>query len=253
MRIIVALSGGKASAWCAGWAFRNFKTVPVVLYFNDTKWEHPDLYRFLNDLEKYFNHPIIYDSDGRNPEQVFIDERFLGNNRVPICSKILKAKRLQSFYQDGDILVFGIGIHEKRRADRLVSAYQVAAAKLKKIPTLRFPLIEENICPVDVDRFIQRVGIVEPELYRLGFSHNNCFGGCVRSGKGQWLHLLKELPKVYGDREETEKHLSIELGRRVSFLPDISLVELREYEEMQGQLFDNPDFDECIGICDSFS
>ncbi|MFM6395675.1 MAG: phosphoadenosine phosphosulfate reductase family protein, partial [Planktothrix sp.] len=68
MSIIVALSGGKASAYCADYALNNFPKKDVILYFNDTKWEHPDLYRFLNDLSKYWDKEITYDSDGRSPE-----------------------------------------------------------------------------------------------------------------------------------------------------------------------------------------
>lgn len=78
-RVIVTLSGGKASAMCIKLALEKYPKDKVILYFNDTKWEHPDLYRFLNDLSKYFNHRILIDSDGRTPEQLFYDMRFLGN------------------------------------------------------------------------------------------------------------------------------------------------------------------------------
>lgn len=46
-RVIVAISGGKASAWCAGWALEKYDKNNVILYFNDVKWEDQDLYRFL--------------------------------------------------------------------------------------------------------------------------------------------------------------------------------------------------------------
>jgi len=53
-RIVVALSGGKASAFCANWAIEKYNK-NVLLYFNDTKWEHPDLYRFLDDLQDLYH------------------------------------------------------------------------------------------------------------------------------------------------------------------------------------------------------
>lgn len=68
MSIIVALSGGKASAWCANYVLTHYAKEEVVLYFNDTRWEHKDLYRFLDDLSIYFDHPIVFDSDGRSPK-----------------------------------------------------------------------------------------------------------------------------------------------------------------------------------------
>ena len=109
-RVIATISGGKASAWCANWALKTYRKEDVLLYFNDTKWEHPDLYRFLNDLSEYLNHPIFFDSDGRTPEELFYDHRALANNRMPFCSSTLKAERLQKYYQDGDTLVFGLGV-----------------------------------------------------------------------------------------------------------------------------------------------
>ena len=181
-RIIVALSGGKASAMCAKLIFDKYPKDRIILYFNDTKWEHPDLYRFLDDLSKYFNHKIIIDSDGRTPEQLFYDIRFLGSNRVPICSRILKAERLQKFRQNGDILVFGIGKEEKHRAIRLTQRYQLLGVKTNIFNKLEFPLIENNITDDDIISFFNSTGIELSKLYQLGFKHNNCYGGCVRAG-----------------------------------------------------------------------
>lgn len=254
-RVIVCLSGGKASAWCADWALRTFAKDRVILYFNDTKWEHPDLYRFLDDLEKFFDHPITVDADGRDPEQVFRDQFFLGNNRVPICSRILKAERLQAFYEDGDDLVFGIGPGEMHRAKRIVSVYQGVATKTGKFCRLKFPLIQEKVSNDDIDAFLVRAGIDQPLLYKLGFLHNNCSGGCVRMGKKAWVHLLKTLPEVYADRERLEDDMSSELGKEVTFLKDESLWELRIRAEC-GDFGPMPEDEddgetECIGICES--
>ncbi len=33
MCVIVTISGGKASAWCADWALKNYPKEDVVLYF----------------------------------------------------------------------------------------------------------------------------------------------------------------------------------------------------------------------------
>jgi 3'-phosphoadenosine 5'-phosphosulfate sulfotransferase (PAPS reductase)/FAD synthetase len=180
-RVICTLSGGKASAWCADWALKNYPKEQVILYFNDTKWEHEDLYRFLNDLSRYFDKEIFYDSDGKNPEQLFYKHHAIANNRMPFCSHELKAKRLQRFYQDGDIIIFGISSDEAHRAKRIAEVYAGIADKTKRYPTLRFPLISENVTREQVDQFIRDAGIDEPVLYKMGFTHNNCSGGCVRA------------------------------------------------------------------------
>jgi 3'-phosphoadenosine 5'-phosphosulfate sulfotransferase (PAPS reductase)/FAD synthetase len=255
--IIVAISGGKASAWCADWALKQYPKEEVILYFNDTKWEHPDLYRFMDELSKYFDHPITYDSDGRNPEQLFYDHHALANNRMPFCSYELKAKRLQKYYKDGDILVFGIGADELHRANRLVGVYQIVAAKTGKLCQLRYPLISENTTKQQIDDFLNDAGIQEPLLYRLGFLHNNCSGGCVRAGKKHWKLLYEKLPEVYAERERVEREMREYLGKDISFFKDETLEAFRGRVE-RGELSSYYDTDdeketECIGICSSIA
>jgi len=248
-RNIVALSGGVASAWVANWVVKNVDE-DAVLYFNDTKWEDKDLYRFLDDISNYLGKEIYYDSDGRTPEEVFYDQNFLGNNRVPLCSRILKAERLQKYAAPGDVCFFGIDATEAHRAVRIEQIYNGLDVKC------RFPLIEEQVYKPTVHQWVASVGIEIPRLYKLGFEHNNCGGGCVRSGKRQWLHLLKTLPDVYKAREELEQEFSLLSGKPSHFLKDISLKELREdYEsrtdkEQYFDMFDDGDtVTECVGIC----
>lgn len=253
MRVIVALSGGKASAWCADWAFKNFAKESIVLYFNDTKWEHHDLYRFLDDLSKHFDHPITIDSDGRTPEQVFYDKHALANDRMPFCSRILKAERLQKFYQDGDVIVFGISTDELHRANRLVKTYHEVALRRKQWPSLVFPLIKENVTKAQINLFLREAGIEEPLLYRLGFAHNNCAGGCVRAGKRQYKLLHEKLPEVYADRERVEREMRQHLNKDVSFFKDETLEEFRgriERNELSAFYAEKEEPEtECIGVC----
>ena len=223
MSVIVTVSGGKASAWCANWALKQYPKEEVILYFNDTKWEHADLYRFLDELSKYFNHPITFDSDGRSPEALFWDNKALANDRMPFCSRILKAERLQKFYKDGDTLVFGIGADEPHRENRLVDVYQTVAVKTGRRPKLVFPLIQENTTKQQINDFLKAANIQEPLLYRLSFLHNNCSGGCVRAGKKHWKLLYEKLPEVYAERERVEREMREYLGKDISFFKDETL------------------------------
>jgi hypothetical protein len=246
MRHIVALSGGIASAWVADYVLREISP-NAILYFNDTKWEDKDLYRFLNDLQNYLEHYITYDSDGRNPEEVFYDQNMLANNRVPLCSKILKAERLQKFAKPGDVLYFGIDTQEIHRCERIANVYRPLGIECK------FPMVELGVFKPHVFQWLKDTGIKMPRMYELGFSHNNCAGGCVRSGKRQWLHLLRTLPDVYAERERVETEFSLLKGKQVSYMKDMSLKELRELNEKQRTLdfeFDDSDtVTECVGIC----
>ena len=227
-KVIVALSGGKSSFWCADYAIKKYGKSNVVLYFNDTKWEHPDLYRFLRDISDYFSKEIVEDSDGRSPEDLFIQNHALANNRMPFCSRILKAERLQDYFQDGDILVFGIGTGEEQRALRLGFAYQKVCLKKKKQCKIETPVLSNNVSSDEIDRFLRTTGIDEPELYKLGFTHNNCSGGCVRAGKKQWALLYDKLPSVYRERERVEELLRKQTGKDIHFLKDETLNHLRE-------------------------
>jgi 3'-phosphoadenosine 5'-phosphosulfate sulfotransferase (PAPS reductase)/FAD synthetase len=249
--IIVCVSGGLSSFFCADWALKKYPKDKIILYFNDTKWEHPDLYRFLSDIQNYLNHPIIFDTDGRDPEQLFYDHHALANNRMPFCSRALKAERLQQFYKDGDTLIFGIGLTESHRANRLIGRYQVCSVKLDKYRKLEFPLISQNISSKIINNFMKTTGIRIPLLYKLGFSHNNCSGGCVRQGISQWRLLLRKLPEVYRERERVETEFNNVFGTEYSFMKHLSLKELREQPEQLYFSDDNNDqLGECIGICD---
>jgi hypothetical protein len=208
------------------------------------------------DVENFLGYPITFDSDERSPEQLFYDEHMLGNNRAPFCSARLKAARMQKFFQDGDIIIFGIGANEPNRAVRLVAEYQKVAVKTGKYPKLRFPLIENKMTRDKLEAFWRDAGIEIPEMYRLGFQHNNCSGGCVRAGKAQWRHLYRVMPDVYAERERVEREFNARFDGNYSFMPDLPLTKLREAIEMQMDLFDDAEEDapvECVGICELFA
>lgn len=258
MSIIVALSGGKASAWCANYALENYYKKDVILYFNDTKWEHPDLYRFLCDLQKYLNHRIIRDTDGRSPEDLFYEYHAIANNRMPFCSRVLKAERLQRFYKDGDTLIFGIGLDEQHRADRIIQVYQKCAAKTGKFPKLCFPLIEYGIKKKEIEDWLSIEKIKEPYLYSVGFTHNNCSGGCVRAGKKQWKLLYDTMPHVYMDRERLEQEVRKFFNKDISIFKDETLKDFRgriERKELSDHYYndDKESMLECVGICSTMS
>ncbi len=258
MSIIVTLSGGKASAYCAKLIFDKYPKEDVILYFNDTKWEHPDLYRFLDDLSAYFNHPIIHDSDGRSVEDLFFHYNALANSRMAFCSQILKAQRLHDYYKDGDTLVFGIDNSEKHRADRIEQVYVDIQRRKKKSCKIEFPLIENKVIKEEVNEWLKQTAIEEPLLYKLGFSHNNCSGGCVRAGERHWTLLYKKLPKVYLDRERAENEIRLITGRDITILKNMTLTQLRE--TIENDIASEYDYDadtdgtvECIGICSNIN
>jgi hypothetical protein len=99
-------------------------------------------------------------------------------------------------------------------------------------------------------------GLRPPRLYALGFAHNNCGGGCVRAGHGQFKHLLEVMPERFAEWERREQEVSEFLGKPVAILRDrrggvvtpLPLVELRRRGESQPSLIDADD----IGGCGCF-
>ena len=183
----ITVSGGIGSAYCANLVLTNL-SLNAELIFTDTKWEDQDLYRFLYELEKFWNKKIIRLSDGRNPEKLFFDKRMLGSNRVPLCSRVLKAETMQNYLKKIEgrkIVYFGIDADEAHRAEKIKAVYDKLGIET------RFPLIDKKIMmPFDKERIQNEIendwGIKVPRMYREGFSHNNCSGGCVRQGKNSY-------------------------------------------------------------------
>ena len=87
-------------------------------------------------------------------------------------------------------------------------------------------------------------GLEPPRLYAMGFSHNNCGGGCVKAGQGHFANLLRELPDVYAEWERNEQEMRDFLGKDVAILRDrrggtptpLTLASLRQRIELRGEV-----------------
>jgi hypothetical protein len=214
MNPVVMFSGGIASYVAARRVVDEGRD-PVLL-FTDTRIEDADLYRFLTDAETDLGVEVTRIADGRTPWEVFAAERFLGNSRADPCSKILKRKLARRWVDDNcepdTPVVFGLSWDEAHRHPRVAAAW---APHPVEFPLLDPPLLfRDQMLATARDR-----GLEPPRLYDLGFSHNNCGGGCVKMGQGGFAHLLRTLPEVYAEWETEEERLRVQLGD-VSILAD---------------------------------
>lgn len=242
MNKIVTISGGLTSAYVGKLVLE--EDINAELIFTDTSWEHPDLYRFLDDLEKLFNKKItrLKHPKYKDPEDLFYKQGVLGSNRIPICSRVLKVEVLQNYlkekYKNNCIVYFGIDYSEKHRAERIKFQYDKLNIETK------FPLVEmkEFFIKDKIEKWLKENNIEIPVLYKQGYSHNNCSGGCVRAGKKSWLHLLKNNPELYLRRERVEREFK---GGKFTFIKGVSLKELRENENKNYSLYE----DELPCIC----
>lgn len=238
---VVMLSGGRTS-WAA--ARRDADTHGIdgtVLLFADVKGEDPDLYRFLTDAANDIGAPLTTVADGRTIWDVFRDDRFLGNSRLANCSKLLKQKPCRDWMNTHagpeTVVVVGIGWDEQHRLPAIQAGW---APWRVEAPMCRPPYMDH----AQIDAWMRSRGLRRPHLYDLGASHNNCGGGCVRAGQGQFAWLLEFMPDRFADWETNEQLLRDHLGKDVAILRDrtggesrpMTLTELRERVESGGQL-----------------
>lgn len=236
MKHVVMFSGGAASWATARRVAERHGTDDLTLLFSDTNTEDPDLYRFLHQAAlNVGGELVILDNGGRDIWDVFREAKFLGNTRVDICSRILKREVCDAWIAEhcdpADTRIYiGIGHDERHRFDRLAP---------RKLPYIyEAPLCEEPyLSKAEIFAWLGAEGIEVPRLYKLGFAHNNCGGGCVKAGHTHWAHLLQTLPDVFAEWERKEEEFRQWIGRDdIAILRDRSggesrPITLREFRE----------------------
>ena len=252
-RHVVFYSGGKASFLAAHRVIERYGTDAVTLLFTDTMVEDSDLYRFLDESSEALGVPVTRLADGRTIWQVFADQKFLGNNRVPLCSRILKQEVAQRWVDANcdpasTTLHFGIDWTEEHR---MVSVRRVWKGWVCESPLLAEPLVEKGAADV----ILAALGVAPPRLYALGASHNNCGGLCVRAGQGAFAWAYRAIPEVFAEWERHEERLRDQLGdvailrdRRGGEVKPLPLAVLRDRIERTPHQIDMFD----IGGCGCF-
>jgi len=218
VKYLVSFSGGVTS-WAAAKRVRESdQDADITLVFANTRIEDEDTYRFLVEAAGNVRAPMVVVQEGRTPWQVFRDQRFIGNTRVDLCSRVLKREPLKAWIEanhspDDSVIVLGFTADEPERIDtyrRWVSPWPVLA------PLADAPGLDHEDC----EEWCKREGMMLPRLYRLGFKHNNCGGFCVKAGHEQFSLLLRTMPERYRAHEAEEEATRQLLGRDVAILRD---------------------------------
>lgn len=222
MKHVIFFSGGIGSWYTTKRVIEEHGKENVKLLFTDTKIEDYDLYRFLDESAKKFDVELIKLVEGRSPWEVFNDVNFIGNSRIAHCSKILKqdiANKyvFENFDPKDTILYMGIDWTEEHRTKAPKENYRPFKVEF---PMCNEPLLSKD----DMLEELSKWDIEVPRLYKLGFSHNNCGGFCVRAGMGHFARLLKEMPDLYKHHEEEEQKLIKKIGKDVSILKRAKIV-----------------------------
>jgi hypothetical protein len=150
-----------------------------------------------------------------------------------ICTTELKKIPREAYQRPADIHVFGYTVEERRRADTFE----------RNNPSLdcEWLLIDREITKAECKARLAAAGIALPEMYSLGFDHNNCLG-CVKSASpGYWNRVRRLFPEVFKRRSEQCRAIGarlVKIGGERRFIDEIPLDA------------DSPDDDiECGPIC----
>lgn len=261
-------SGGIGSWATAKRVAEQHGTESLTLLFADVKGdtkdphigEDEDTYRFITEAAANIGAPLVRVADGRDIWQVFKDRKFLGNSRQANCSTSLKQIPCRQWLEENcpdsskTICYVGIDWTESHRLPKIQQAY---LPYLAKAPLCDPPFLDKN----SMIDWAKKEGLDPPRLYAAGFAHNNCGGGCVRAGHGQFRMLLKQNPDRFKVWEEKEQEVRDHLGKDVAILRDhknggVPLT-LKAFRQRQGDavieptLFDEQEND--IGGCGCFT
>lgn len=249
-KYIVSFSGGAGSFVAAERAIDRYGKDNVALVFCDTSIEDHDLYRFIDESFAKFECESVVLKDGRTPWQVFKDKKYQGNTRTAHCTTELKGKVFANWLTDNYspeecVIVFGFDWTEAHRHETAKNNY---ADYECWSPLLDVPFLDKKDC----FEIIESYGIEIPRLYKMGFSHNNCGGFCVKAGQEHYHRLLAVLPEVYAHHEAEQEKLMKELPTARPFLRkivdgEIRYLTLKEFREMvqSGVKHDELDFGGC--------
>jgi hypothetical protein len=241
---VVMFSGGVMSWAAAKRVVKVYGTANVTLLFTDTRIEDEDTYRFLHEAAANVGAPLVRVADGRTPWELFRDERFIGNNRVALCSRVLKREQARKWLganRDPELTTIYLWYDWQE-------SHRCEPARVGWLPwRCVFPMCGPPLMGYDeIKAWALREGLRTQRLYEMGFHHANCGGFCVRGGQAQFRHLLKVMPERYSYHERCEQALRRVIGQDVAILREqrggkvypLTMATLREREESACDPFD---------------
>lgn len=227
-RAVIWFSCGAASAIALKMAKNEYSNLAAV--YCDTGGEHPDNMRFLRDIEKWvgIKIKILKNEDFIDHFDVFEKKRYLVSPAGAPCTTLLKRKLREDYQRPNDIHIFGYTLEEKLRAAK----FEIINRGLQT----DWILIRNEVSKQNCLGILWEAGIDIPQMYKLGYNHNNCIG-CVKGGKGYWNKIRKDFPEQFERMAKLERELGYKLNDKY----------LDEMEEDEGNFASEPDIS-----CDIF-
>lgn len=256
---LVSVSSGVPSSVAADICLRRFGYENVELVFCDTQKEDGDNYRFLHQCVNRWRKGIVTLKDGRTPLQVAEDEHIIPNQYLATCTEQLKFKLFKEHAArrkaEGFDVVIVLGFDWKDRNKKITRGkYKGKCRPVPSVVEYRalgykvfYPLISKRSFVVEPIETVKSWNIEPPQMYRMGYSHANCGGCCVKQGAKDWRRTLVNFPDRFAEFEDWENRQRLDpVMAEYSFLRDETggtrknktLEQLRLQATAQPSLFD---------------
>ena len=192
-------SGGVTSAVAIKKALDN--KLNIDIFFFETGQHHPDTQRFLADCEHWYKQKIIIIKNKKyNRVMDVFKKGYVNSPNGAYCTKLMKKDmriQLEKIIEfDFQIFGFEYDLKQVNRAIRFNEQYPNAKAV--------YPLIDLRISKEDCFKAITSANIDIPEMYKLGYSNNNCIG-CVKGGQGYWNKIRITHPEIFNEMAKVER------------------------------------------------
>lgn len=209
--------------------YRVADEVPIEEYAGSPDWR-----AFLAELRQRASEAmpeLVWLVEGRDPWEIYRDERFLGNSSVDPCSKVGKrqiadrwrtanCRREGELFGPADWFAVGIGEHEAHRFDDGngggIGPRTAADGWRYHSPLLTDPLDFPALFYAPVEQ----LGVRPQRMYGKGYKHGNCGGFCCKAGQAHFANRFRVDPERYAYDAMMERKIAAYLGADVSMLTD---------------------------------
>lgn len=211
----------------------------VIIAYCHIDEEHTDNARFMADCEQWFGRKITvlsHPTYGSSIYNVF-EKNYMRTPSGSPCTRALKKQVRTKFQRDGDVHVFGYTSDEDERVVKFE----------RNNPTLQLEsiLIDNGISKENCLAMVANAGIELPEMYKLGYEHNNCVG-CVKGGMGYWNKIRVDFPAEFKRMADFEKRKGYTVLKEPK---DSSPLYLHDLDPKRGRMSDEPKI-ECGIFCE---
>ena len=169
--------------------------------------EHPDADRFAADCERWYGKPIVTLTPRPRDDhfEVLKYHRYVNGPTGAKCTRDLKRKVREAYQRPDDLHVFGFDAEEASRVEDF----------RENNPGLDFaaPLLDAGLSKSDCKAIVNRAGIEDHAMYRLGYGNANCVG-CVKGGMGYWNRIRVDFPDAFARMAALERDIGHTVLRR---------------------------------------